>query len=98
MNGKCDWIGCNKPAKYKIVDFNIKLCEEHFNIQTEPQITLKQHKLTGLSRTGQNIIRTLSSNGKKIQLSKLQRLTNVQETTFDETLENLVMKEIIVIH
>jgi len=94
MNGKCDWEGCNKKAKHKIGEFNIKLCEKHFNMETEPQIILKRLPKLSEKPTEEikRITHILFHNGKKMRFSNLKQ--NIP-TLDNNTLEEMVINNLV---
>ena len=96
MNGKCDWIGCIRKAKYKIQGLNIELCEKHYNIEYEPLIMLEDLPLLdeSISKEIKKIVHVLKRNGKKMRLNALkQRVPTLNNN--NDILEEMIINNLI---
>jgi len=105
MKGICDEEGCKKPAKYKIQTLGIKLCEQHYKSNLEPQISIKNsiksvkttnnHTFTKLES---NILAVLQKTCKPLSITQLSSIIpTLNEALLDNALESLIIKDIITV-
>ena len=103
MNGRCDWEGCNEESVFSDKKLGLELCEKHYNVESEPQITLLRYPFFREipkkdSTLVRKIVHTLKSNGKRMRVGELQQSISMEtEEIFDSTIEDMIVKGVVLV-